>query len=248
VDPDETVTVEFPMQNIGTGLVTNLVATLLPGGGVLSPSGPQSYGTLSPIGPPVSRPFTFVVGAPCGGTITATFQLQDGANDLGTTTFLITTGTTATNQTTFSNTGPIVINDTPRIGGIAPATPYPSTINVSGVIGKVTKVTVFLDNFSHTFPGDVDIALVGPGGQRLLLMSDVGGGTDAVNADLTFDDAGAVFGAAIVTGTFKPTNSATGDIFPPPGPAGAIPDPQLLSVFNSVNPNGTWSLFVVDDA
>jgi subtilisin-like proprotein convertase family protein len=175
-------------------------------------------------------------------------QLQDGANDLGTATFQITTGTMATTTTSFSNTGAIVINDSPRIGGIAPATPYPSTINVSGVTGKVTKVTVFLDNFSHSFPGDVDIALIGPGGQRLLLMSDLGGGTDAVNADLTFDDAGAAFGAAIVTGTFKPANSATADVFPAPGPAGTFPDPQLLSVFNNLNPNGTWSLFVVDDA
>ena len=247
-DPNETITMQFPLQNVGTGLVNNLVATLLPGGGVLAPSGPQSYGTLSPIGPSVSRPFTFVVGAPCGDTITATFHLQDGANDLGTTMFQIPTGTMVAHQTTFSNTGPIVINDAPRIGGIAPSTPYPSIINVSGVTGKVTKVTVFLDNFSHSFPGDVDIALVGPGGQRLLLMSDLGGGTDAVNADLTFDDAGAVFGTSIVTGTFKPTNSATGDVFPAPGPVGAFPEPQLLSVFNNLNPNGTWSLFVVDDA
>lgn len=246
-DPDETVTVQFPLQNIGTGLTTNLVATLLPGGGVLTPSGPQSYGVLSPVGPAVSRPFTFVVGGSCGGTITATLQLQDGPTNLGTVTFTITIGATATNQATFSNTGTIVINDTPRVGGIAPATPYPSTINVSGVTGTVSKVTVFLDNFSHTFPGDVDILLVGPGGQRLLLMSDVGGGTDAVNADLTFDDTAALIGATVITGTFRPTNSGTGDIFPPPGPAGPFPDPQLLSVFNGVSPNGAWSLFVVDD-
>ena len=245
-DPDETVTMQFPLRNIGTGLTTNLVATLLPGGGVLSPSGPQSYGVLSPVGPPLSRPFTFVVGGSCGGTITATLQLQDGATNLGTVTFLITIGATATNQTTFSNTGTIVINDTPRVSGVALATPYPSTINVSGVTGTVAKVTVLLDNFSHTFPSDVDILLVGPGGQRLLLMSDVGGGTDAVNADLTFDDTAASIGATVVTGTFSPTNIGTGDIFPPPGPAGPFPDVPL-SVFNGVNPNGAWSLFVVDD-
>jgi subtilisin-like proprotein convertase family protein len=247
-DPDETVTMQFPLQNTGTGLTTNLVATLLPGGGVLSPSGPQNYGVLSPVGPPVSRPFTFVVGGTCGGTITATLQLQDGATDLGTVSFTMIAGSTATTQTTFSNTGSIIINDSPRVSGVALATPYPSTINVSGVTGTVTKVTVFLDNFSHTFPADVDILLVGPGGQRLLLMSDVGGGTDAVNVDLTFDDTAAAIGVTVVTGTFRPTNSGTGDIFPAPGPAGPFPDPQLLSVFNGVNPNGAWSLFVVDDA
>lgn len=245
-DPDETVTMQFPLKNIGTGLTNNLVATLLPGGGVLSPSGPQNYGVVSPVGPPVSRPFTFVVGGSCGGTITATLQLQDGATNLGTVSFLITIGSKATNQTTFSNTGTIIINDTPRVSGVALATPYPSTINVSGVTGTVTKVTVFLDNFSHTFPSDVDILLVGPGGQRLQLMSDVGGGTDAVNADLTFDDTAAPIGATVVTGTFRPTNIGTGDIFPPPGPAGPFTD-SPLSIFNGVNPNGTWSLFVVDD-
>lgn len=247
-DPDETVTMSFPLQNVGTGLTTNLVATLLPGGGVLTPSGPQNYGALSPVGPPVSRPFTFVVGGTCGGTITATFQLQDGMTNLGTVSFMITIGATATNQSMFSNTGAITILDTPRIGGIAPSSPYPSTINVAGVTGTVSKVTVMLEDLSHTFPSDIDILLVGPGGQRLLLMSDVGGGTDAVNADLTFDDAAAAgIGATVVSGTFRPTNIGTGDVFPAPGPAGPFPDPQLLSVFNGVNPNGTWSLFVVDD-
>src|SRR5262249_34158313 len=47
-DPDETVTVNFPLRNIGTDNTANLVATLLPGGGVLAPSGPQNYGVLVP--------------------------------------------------------------------------------------------------------------------------------------------------------------------------------------------------------
>ncbi|MGH9903244.1 MAG: proprotein convertase P-domain-containing protein, partial [Pyrinomonadaceae bacterium] len=76
-DPDETVTMSFPLKNFGTGLTTNLVATLLSGGGVNSPSGSQSYGVLSPIGPPVAREFTFVPSGNCGDSITATFQLSD---------------------------------------------------------------------------------------------------------------------------------------------------------------------------
>ena len=46
VDPAETVTVNFGLKNIGTANTTNLVATLLAAGGILSPSGPQTYGVV----------------------------------------------------------------------------------------------------------------------------------------------------------------------------------------------------------
>jgi subtilisin-like proprotein convertase family protein len=248
-DPDETVTINFPLLNIGSATTANLVATLLNGGGVLAPSGPQTYGVLIPGGPAVTRPFTFTVAGVCGGDLTATLALQDGALSLGTVTFPIRIGGTVSATTSFSNPTPIIIPATGTGTSTgAPSNPYPSTIDVSGITGTVSKVTVQLFNFNQTFPGDVDVLLAGPGGQKLLLMSDVGGGTDAVNVNLTFDDAAAAIGAAVASGTFRPTNSGAGDSFPTPAPAGPYPDPQRLSVFNGLNPNGTWSLFVVDDA
>jgi subtilisin-like proprotein convertase family protein len=249
-DPDETVTVDFPLQNFGTAPTTNLVATLLAAGGVNAPSGRQSYGALTPIGPPVSRSFTFVPSGTCGGDVTATLSLADegGAGPMGAATFHLTLGATGPSTATFSTVGPITIPaGAPGLTSGA-AAPYPSTIAVSGLTGTVSKVTVKLNGLSHTFPGDIDILLAGPGGQKLLLMSDVGGGTDAVNATLTFDDAAAPIGATVISGTFSPTNSGTGDVFPAPAPAGPYPDPQQLSVFNGSNPNGTWSLYVFDDA
>ena len=250
IDPGEIVTVELPLRNNGDDSTANLVATLQPGGGITPLSGPQNYGVLSPLDPnPTSRPFTFVAQGSCGSTVTATLHLHDGVTDLGTTSFTFVLGSTVTNVSTFSNPAAITILDAPRIGGVAPSSPYPSTINVAGVVGTVTKVTAKIKGLSHGFPGDIDMLLVGPGGQRLLLMSDVGGGTDAVNATLTFDDtAASPMGATVVSGTFKPTNTGTGDLFPTPAPAGPYPEPQLLSVFNGLNPNGTWQLFVVDDA
>lgn len=236
-DPHETVTVNFPLQNFGTGANTNLVATLQPTGGVLAPSGPQSYGALSPSMGAVSRPFTFVVGADCGDTVTATLQLQDGATSYGTVTFDLLTGV---QPPPVSNPASITI---PNSGA---ATPYPSAISVSGVTGPVTKVTATLHGLTHTFPGDLDVLLVGPGGQKVMLMSDVGGGTDVNNVTLTFDDSGPAVGTTIVSGTFRPTNSGTTDTFPAPAPAG--PYGAFLSAFNGVDPNGTWQLFIVDDA
>jgi subtilisin-like proprotein convertase family protein len=154
----------------------------------------------------------------------------------------------------FSNPAQIVIND----AGVAD--PYPSNITVSGVTNPVTKVTVTLTGFDHTFPSDVDVLLVGPGGQKFILVSDVIGGTDAVGINWTFDDTAAAFIGSTGTpasGTFKPTNYTTcQDPFAAPAPAGPYLSPggigtpcgtDTLAAFNGVNPNGTWSLYVVDD-
>ena len=87
VDPGETVSISFSLANTGTASTTNLVATLLATGGVLSPSGPQSYGVLPAKGAAVTQPFTFTAGGSCGGSITASLRLQDGSANLGTVTF-----------------------------------------------------------------------------------------------------------------------------------------------------------------
>lgn len=96
LDPGETVTVSFSLQNVGTGSTTNLVATLQSLGGVTSPSGPQTYGVLTAGGAAVARPFSFTANGAGGGTLVATLQLQDGATNLGTVTFSYTLGTLAT--------------------------------------------------------------------------------------------------------------------------------------------------------
>ena len=101
IDPAETVTVNFGLQNIGSANTTNLVATLLATGGLLSPSGPQTYGVLSTNGTAAARPFTFTASGTCGGTSTASLQLQDGAANLGTLTFSFRLGLAIT-ATVFS--------------------------------------------------------------------------------------------------------------------------------------------------
>src|SRR5438034_1330670 len=77
------------------------------------------------------------------------------------------------------NSAAITINDS--TGGVpAASTPYGTTINVSGLTGnKIVRMKV--NGLSHTFPGDIDMLLVGPAGQKFIPMSDVVGGTDAVN-------------------------------------------------------------------
>jgi len=83
VDPGETVTMDMSLQNVGSSNTTALVATLLPVSGVTAPSTPQFYGAVLGNGGIASRSFIFTASGPCGGTVVATLQLQDGTNDLG---------------------------------------------------------------------------------------------------------------------------------------------------------------------
>jgi Ca2+-binding RTX toxin-like protein len=94
--------------------------------------------------------------------------------------------------------------------------------------------------------------LVGPQGQTADLYDGVGSGTNADNATITFDDAAA---ATVpnppVTGTFKPTQEganclSTDPALDYPSPAPTAPYGVALAGFNGTNPNGTWSLYVVD--
>jgi subtilisin-like proprotein convertase family protein len=110
----------------------------------------------------------------------------------------------------------------------------------------VGKVTVRL-RLTHDAPQDIDALLVGPRGQAVMLMSDVGSDPLSSATSLTFDDdAAGALPDPIVAGTFKPTNADGGDrdAFPGPAPAAAG---DALSAFAGTDPNGAWSLYVVDD-
>jgi subtilisin-like proprotein convertase family protein len=258
-DPGETVTANFPVLNTGDGNTSNLVGTLLTSGGVTPVTTQQNYGVVVAGGPAVTRPFTFVTSGSCGSTVTASIQFQDGATNLGTLNYTFQLGTTSVGTSTFSNATAIVI---PATGTGAttgsPATPYPSNITVSGITAPVSKVSVTLKNMSHTFPDDVDVLLVGPTGRKFIILSDAGDTNDWVGATITLDDAAANSLSDVSsnqTGTFKPGNFGTvQDPFPAPAPAGPYLSPApggaetFASAFSGQDPNGTWSLYVVDDA
>jgi hypothetical protein len=142
------------------------------------------------------------------------------------------------------------------------AAPYPSNVIVSGLTGTITGMRVTLFDAQHGNPDDVDILLVGPGGQNIILMSDAGGGAglDAA-ATMTFSDAAPEQlsdTSVISTGAYRPSNFSTvTDTFaagaPPapygnPGPGAPPPNSATLaSIFNGTDPNGTWRLYVSDD-
>jgi hypothetical protein len=149
---------------------------------------------------------------------------------------------------TFSNPSPITINSS--TGGVFP---YPSQVAAGGLRrGKILDVNVALRGFSHTYPDDVDVALVGPRGHDAIIMSDVGFDFNVNSITLTLDDEAAISppdGGPLDSGTFKPINvtadPSAGDSSEtfPFTPTGAV----KLSTFDGTNPNGTWSLYVDDD-
>jgi subtilisin-like proprotein convertase family protein len=141
---------------------------------------------------------------------------------------------------TYDATGAITI---PSSGT---ATPYPSIINVAES-GTLTKVSVTLKQISHTFPDDMDVLLVGPQGQNVMLMSDVGGGTDISNVTLTLDSTAPSSlpdSTVLTSGIYRPTNIGATDTMPAPAPA--APYGTSLDAFAGTNPQGEWRLFVVD--
>jgi len=94
----------------------------------------------------------------------------------------------------------------------AQASPYPSTNLISVPAGLVvSKVLVTLSGFTHSFPSDVSMLLVGPQGQQGILMSEVGGQNQFGVSGLTLlldDDATTTLPvySSLTSGVFKPTN------------------------------------------
>jgi subtilisin-like proprotein convertase family protein len=175
------------------------------------------------------------------GTATITVGVNDGQYTTSTS-FVLQVTPSFVGRLSFTNATPITI---PSVGA---ATPYPSTINVSAMGGVVSNVTMTLYGITHQRMRDVDILLVGPAGQKVIVLSDVGPGGLQGSVTLTLSDAAAspLGTATLVSGTYRPTDITTGDTFVSPAPAG--PYASALSAFNAQSPKGTWSLYVVDDS
>ncbi|HSV37487.1 MAG TPA: hypothetical protein VLI04_01900 [Nocardioidaceae bacterium] len=154
--------------------------------------------------------------------------------------------TSTAGPTLFTNAAAITIPDSGQ------ATPYPSTIEVSGLTTAITDLDVVLTGYSHTCPFDVAVLVVAPSGQQSLLMADLGPGSGcpaATGANLTFDDAAAgPVPYPPTTGTWKPTDGqpATGNTFTAPAPGGDT-HPTSLAAFNGLVGNGTWSVYALDE-
>jgi glucose/arabinose dehydrogenase/subtilisin-like proprotein convertase family protein len=229
-----------------TGPLALTVGDVETAAGNLTVTGSSSNPTLVPNGNIVfggsgsARTVTVTGVAGQTGSATITLTVSDGALTESTS-FSVTASSGTLGTASFTNTGSITI---PSAGA---ATPYPSTINVSGMGGTISSVTVALRTMSHTWGDDIDVLLVGPAGQKMTVMSDAGtGGFNNIN--LTFVDSATGSlpqTGSLKTGTYKPTDYPPTTSYPSPAPAG--PYGTTLSTFNGTTPNGAWSLYVFDD-
>ena len=185
--------------------------------------------TLAPDG--ISGGFTVTLSAASSESVAVDYTTADG------------TAVASNVAATYSNPTSMAL---PGTGTKGIAAPYPSSITIPATVPPVglTDVSVTLTGFSHTYPADIDILLAGPTGATVLLMSRIGGGTDANDVTLTFNDAAPSMAGPVTSGTYAPTDNGFGYGFPAPAPGGT--PGAALAVFDGTNPAGTWSLYIVD--
>jgi subtilisin-like proprotein convertase family protein len=149
------------------------------------------------------------------------------------------------------DTGPVDVA-IPGTGTSGPASFYPATRTVSGQEGLITDLNVNIDGIWHQHPDDLDLLLVGPQGQKVILMSDACGSfgvkalgwlwDDEAPAPMPDGDGTNICGAR----SHRPADYEPGDAWPTPAPPG--PYSTSLSAFDRTNPNGEWRLWVNDDS
>ena len=170
-----------------------------------------------------------------------------------------TLGENSTAQVYINDTANQFLNTEPIFIGTS-GDPDFSSIVVTDAPTNIGSIRVTLYDFEHIDADDVDVLLVGPQGQKFLLMADAGGENGLVEgATITFDDsAGQVLpdNSQIFSGRYEPTTWEPGQpSFNPPAPEGPYIEPgstvggevTMASVFGGTNPNGTWILYVRDD-
>jgi uncharacterized repeat protein (TIGR01451 family) len=236
VDRGETVTAQLELKSVGTITATNVTATVLTNDWVVKViNGTNDYGTMAS-GASVSRSFTFTASTNLTTNVVVWVRVQAGTNETIITNFSLPTP----NTVVCSNESEITIPDS----GLA--SPYPSSVQVSGAVGTLSKLTVTLFGLTHSFVNDVNVLLVAPNMQGVVLMAHAGNQSSLTNATLTFDDdvsARVPADGVINSGTYQP--SAYEDI-PDFSPAPAGPYGTNLISFAGIDPNGAWSLYVLD--
>jgi subtilisin-like proprotein convertase family protein len=250
-EPGESVLLSVPVTNITGETISNVTATISGGGSA-------SYGTLANNETVVRQiAFTIPSSAACGiiQQVAITISSSKGVGTPTIKEFRLGS-IIQTAPVTFASNTLINLPSGQPTTTVGPSSPYPSSIAVSGLTGNKT-IKVELTGITHTHPHDLDFLLVGPGGQKFIMLSDSGGSGDINNLTFTLSDSAANLPSTTqwTEGNFKPTDNpgTPVDSFPdavaPYASAAPFGSATFESIFGiaSSGLNGTWSLYVVDD-
>jgi Calx-beta domain len=143
-------------------------------------------------------------------------------------------------------TGPAVV--VPDVDApLATGQPYPLQLSIAGR-QIVEDVDLRVTRLYHEQPDELDMLLVGPGGESTLILSDVGASAAVTGGTFRFDDeALGPVSDLLLSGSYRPTDLSDDppDVIPAPAPSG--PYGSSLSVFDNTVADGVWNLYVVDD-
>ena len=161
------------------------------------------------------------------------------------------TSTTNNGNNNYSvcNAGPITItastNHTPQ--------QYPSRVDVTGLAGLVSGVTLTLDSVTYSYAQDLAMMIAGPSSSNnIVFWSNVGGDGAISGQSYTIADGSSALpqNSTPVSGTYAPTDYSTPYTvtFPAPAPASpnAAGNTTLGAQFDGTNPDGYWSFYVVE--
>jgi subtilisin-like proprotein convertase family protein len=277
IDPGERVTMTFKFQNKTGAQIENMKVLLVsdpatgvvrarPGGatGLVGDAWSPAEGPVISVDEVFTATFTFVaVGSP-GASITPRIQFFDGFVPKGDQTYsgnaLFKLGYSSTVTLTKGLAGALSMSGGLTVGQF---TPYRSEVTVADaeVSGSVKNVKVVLNGFTHGFPDDMQVLLVGPKGDKVLLMANAGGSTaPAAAVNMTFSAPGTGIAkipdnGPVETKTYLPSSWAGETYVFPPAPGEPLgPQPPFgdsLGVFvgsDLSKVRGTWRLYVADDS
>ncbi len=162
----------------------------------------------------------FTPTAGFSGTGSFTYSISDGQGGTASATASISVAAPPNTRSFTSNTDVTIPNNKTSI--------ITSSIRLSGFTGTIQDVNIGV-NIYHTYDSDLQITLIGPNGQRIVLFNRNGGSGDNLLGAMFDDQASTSIssGAAPFTGSFKPI--------------------QALSALNGKSLNGTWKLEIRDN-
>jgi len=138
------------------------------------------------------------------------------------------------------------------------ASTYPAIFNIPATLGPITKVTVKITTYNHTYVGDIGMVLVAPNGQYALIQGRNGANNDAINCNVILDDTSTTSWDGYTSGTFRTETNAGGN-FTFTNTGGSIVPPSFQfnqgTTYNGLNTfigmsgtisQGQWGLFIED--